>query len=38
MSSEFDYARIPDLPASVFVAPLQKPAGLADDWLEPAQR
>ena len=28
----------PRMPDSVFVAPLQKPAGLRDDWLEPAQR
>ncbi|MEZ5475637.1 MAG: phenylalanine 4-monooxygenase [Steroidobacteraceae bacterium] len=34
----FDYSRIPDLPPSVYVAPLRKPAGLADDWLESAQR
>jgi phenylalanine-4-hydroxylase len=33
-----DYSRIPDMPASVYVAPLRKPAGLGDDWLEPAQR
>ena len=38
MSTQFDYTRIPDLPASVYVAPLRKPAGLGDDWLEPAQR
>jgi phenylalanine-4-hydroxylase len=34
----FDYSRIPAMPASVFVAPLRKPGGLGDDWLEPAQR
>ena len=34
----FDYSRIPGMPASVFVAPLRKPTGLSDDWLEPAQR
>jgi phenylalanine-4-hydroxylase len=34
----FDYTRIPDLPAAVFVAPLKRPAGVGDDWLEPAQR
>jgi phenylalanine-4-hydroxylase len=33
-----DYSRIPEMPASVFVAPLKKPSGLGDDWLEPAQR
>ena len=35
---EFDYSRIPPLPSDVFVAPLRKPAGLGEDWLEPAQR
>lgn len=34
----FDYSRIPALPSSVYVAPLFKPAGLADDWLESRQR
>jgi phenylalanine-4-hydroxylase len=34
----FDYSRIPALPPEVFVAPLRKPVGLGDDWLEPAQR
>jgi phenylalanine-4-hydroxylase len=33
-----DYTRIPALPESVYVAPLRKPAGLGEDWLEPAQR
>ena len=33
-----DYTQIPDLASSVYVAPLRKPAGLGDDWLEPAQR
>src|SRR4051794_7071611 len=37
MSTQLDYSRIPQLPASVYVAPLKKPAGLANDWLEPAQ-
>ena len=36
--ASFDYSRIPDMPASVFVAPLKRPPGLGDDWLEPAQR
>ncbi len=27
--ASFDYSRIPDMPASVFVAPLKKPSG---DW------
>jgi phenylalanine-4-hydroxylase len=34
----FDYSAIPELPDSVFVAPLRKPAGLGADWLEPEQR
>ena len=34
----YDYSRIPALPPEVFVAPLRKPAGLGEDWLEPAQR
>jgi phenylalanine-4-hydroxylase len=33
-----DYSRIPQVPESVFVAPLRKPLGLAEDWLEPRQR
>ncbi|MFM7395544.1 MAG: phenylalanine 4-monooxygenase [Gammaproteobacteria bacterium] len=32
------YDVIPDVPASVYVAPLKRPAGLSEDWLEPAQR
>ena len=38
MNTTFDYTRIPPLPPSVYVAPLKKPAGVGDDWLEPAQR
>ncbi len=34
----FDFTRIPSVPPSVYTAPLLKPAGLADDWLEPEQR
>jgi len=34
---ETDYAVLPDLPADVFTAPLQKPDHVSDDWLEPAQ-
>ncbi|MBM4192728.1 MAG: hypothetical protein FJ196_06725 [Gammaproteobacteria bacterium] len=34
----FGYSAIPELPDSVFVAPLRKPAELGADWLEPAQR
>lgn len=33
-----DFSRIPDLPAHVFTAPLNKPAHVGEDWLEPAQR
>lgn len=33
-----DYSQIPPLPSGVCVAPLQRPAGLVDDWLEPVQR
>lgn len=33
-----DYRVIPELPASVYVAPLHRPAGLREDWLEPVQR
>jgi phenylalanine-4-hydroxylase len=32
-----DFATLPDLPADVFTAPLQKPAHVGEDWLEPAQ-
>ena len=38
MTAEYDYTRIPDLPASVFIAPLKRPAHVGEDWLEPAQR
>ncbi|MEL7445634.1 MAG: phenylalanine 4-monooxygenase [Pseudomonadota bacterium] len=34
---ETDFSQLPELPADVFTAPLQKPAHLEDDWLEPAQ-
>lgn len=34
---ETDFARLPDMPADVFTAPLQKPAHVGDDWLEPKQ-
>jgi len=33
----FDYARLPDLPAGVYTAPLRRPAHVGEDWLEPAQ-
>jgi phenylalanine-4-hydroxylase len=32
-----DFARLPDLPAEVFTAPLAKPAHVAADWLEAQQ-
>lgn len=35
---EPDYTRIPDLPESLFVAPLTRPPYLGEDWLEPDQR
>ncbi len=33
-----DYSVLPDLPADVFTAPLQKPAHVGDDWIEPEQK
>ena len=33
-----DYSVLPDLPAEVFTAPLQKPAHVGDDWIEPEQK
>ncbi len=35
--SEPDFAVLPEMPADVFTAPLQKPAHVCEDWLEPAQ-
>ncbi|HAU21254.1 MAG TPA: phenylalanine 4-monooxygenase [Erythrobacter sp.] len=32
-----DFTILPELPADVFTAPLQKPAHVGDDWVEPAQ-
>ncbi|MBX9884587.1 MAG: phenylalanine 4-monooxygenase [Novosphingobium sp.] len=32
-----DFTRLPDLPAGVFTAPLQRPAHIGEDWLEPHQ-
>ena len=32
-----DFSTLPDLQADVFTAPLKKPDGLADDWIEAAQ-
>jgi phenylalanine-4-hydroxylase len=34
---ETDFSRLPALPAEVFTAPLQRPAHVGEDWLEPAQ-
>ena len=33
-----DFARLPEPGPEVFTAPLQRPAHVGDDWLEPAQR
>src|SRR3990167_8875501 len=33
-----DFSRLPDLPKGVYTAPLQRPARVGEDWLEPAQR
>lgn len=33
-----DFTRLPDPGAEVFTAPLQRPAHVGEDWLEPAQR
>ncbi len=32
-----DFSALPELPDGVFTAPLQKPAELGEDWIEPAQ-
>jgi len=32
-----DFSLLPELPEGVFTAPLQKPDGLGDDWIEPKQ-
>ena len=32
-----DFTRLPEMPADVFTAPLQRPAHLGEDWLEPHQ-
>ncbi len=36
--SAHDYSRLPDIGHGVFAAPLQRPAHIGEDWLEPAQR
>ena len=35
--AQTDFAHLPDMGHGVFTAPLVRPAGLGDDWLEPAQ-
>ena len=32
-----DFARLPEMPADVFTAPLQRPSHVGEDWLEPRQ-
>jgi phenylalanine-4-hydroxylase len=32
-----DFARLPDLPAELYTAPLRRPAQVGEDWLEPCQ-
>lgn len=32
-----DFTRLPDLPSGVFTAPLQRPAHVGEDWVEPCQ-
>ena len=36
--TEFDFSRIPATPPSVYVAPLQRPSHVGEDWLESQQR
>ena len=33
-----DFSALPVVPEGVFTAPLQRPAHVGEDWLEPAQR
>ncbi|HEU4650210.1 MAG TPA: phenylalanine 4-monooxygenase [Croceibacterium sp.] len=33
-----DFLALPEVPPGVFTAPLQRPAHVGEDWLEPAQR
>ena len=35
---ETDFAALPAMGDDIFTAPLQRPAHLGEDWLEPAQR
>ncbi|WOE75613.1 phenylalanine 4-monooxygenase [Parasphingorhabdus sp. SCSIO 66989] len=37
-TADIDVTDIPELPDDVFIAPLEKPKDLGDDWLEPQQR
>ena len=36
-SAAQDFSQLPDLPADVFTAPLQKPDHVGEDWIEPQQ-
>jgi phenylalanine-4-hydroxylase len=36
-TQEQDFSRLPEMPAEVFTAPLQRPGHLGEDWLEPKQ-
>lgn len=36
--AETDFTRIPEVPPETFIAPLQRPAHVGPDWLEPRQR
>lgn len=35
--ADADFRTLPDIPETVFTAPLQRPAHIGEDWLEPAQ-
>ena len=35
---ESDFSALPEVPEGVFTAPLQRPAHVGEDWLEPRQR
>ena len=35
--SDPDFARLPEMGAGLFTAPLKRPAHVGEDWLEPAQ-
>jgi phenylalanine-4-hydroxylase len=35
---ESEFSALPDVPDAVFTAPLQRPAHVGEDWLEPKQR